>query len=299
MPSIKDGNLKKYSPDSDSIHMQTLSGSSSKSVFRGRYKIIERIGQGSMGTVYLAELNELPGQFVALKILAEEHIGNRKVLQRFQNELAACYKISHPNVVRPIEVLRERQLFGYSMEYVDGGNLLGAQLEKEASKVCRLLYEVASALSAVHESGVIHRDLKPENILITKSGSAKLADFGAALLIGGPRVTSEHNVVGSIPYVSPEYLESHELDCRSDLYSLGVVAYELLSGAVPFAGDGVVAMINSKLAGKIAPLQEECPPSLSRVVQRLLERDPRNRFQSAKAAAEEFRLLEGELRSFH
>jgi len=251
-----------------------------------------------MGTVYLAELLEHPGQLVALKVLAEEHLGNRKVLQRFQNELSACYKISHPNVVRPIEVVKENQLFGYSMEYVEGGNLIGIDINDDWEECCRILKEIASALSAVHGAGVIHRDLKPENILITAEGVVKITDFGAALLIGGPRVTSEGNVIGSIPYISPEYVESQELDGHSDLYSLGVIAFELVTGAVPFAAEGLVSMINNKLLGRIVPPSEAnplIPAKLESLILKLLQKDPNNRIQTAQAVFHELELLQAEL----
>lgn len=278
--------------------MQTISPQQTKSLFKGRYKIIERIGQGSMGTVYLAELTEYPGQFVALKVLAEEHLGNRKVLQRFQNELSACYKISHPNVVRPIEVVREQRLFGYSMEYIKGGSLVGKQLDNNWKDYCIILKQLASALDAVHSAGVIHRDIKPENVLISEEGVVKLTDFGAALLIGGPRVTSEGNVIGSIPYLSPEYVESQELDGRSDIYSLGIIAFELATGAIPFASEGLVSMINNKLMGRIPPPSEinhAVPKKLDALIIRLLKKDPNDRIQTAKAVFEEFELLQKEL----
>jgi serine/threonine protein kinase len=278
--------------------MQSLSPQGNKTLFKGRYKILQRIGQGSMGTVYLAELIEMPGQMVALKVLADEHLGNRRVLQRFQTELSACYKISHPNVVRPIEVVKEHQLFGYSMEYIEGGNLVGRKYNNDFVECVRILKEIASALSAVHAAGVIHRDLKPENILLTQDQTAKLTDFGAALLIGGPRLTSEGNVIGSIPYLSPEYVESHELDGRSDLYSLGIIAFELVTGAVPFSADGLVTMINNKLLGRIvspAEIVPSIPKQLETVILRLLQKDPLDRFQTAQAVADEFRILQAEL----
>lgn len=273
--------------------METNSLQNTKAVFRGRYRIIGRIGQGAMGSVYKATLEEYPDQTVAIKILASEHLGNRKVLQRFQNEMEACYRISHPNVVKPIEVVREKGIFGYSMEYVDGGNLTTLRFPLSDLEVTQVIKQVASALSAVHTSGVIHRDVKPENILISQSGVVKLTDFGTALLIGGPRVTSEGNVLGSIPYLSPEYIERQQLDIRSDLYSLGIVAYELLTGAVPFAGEGIAGMINRKLQGE--PIFLSGKGRLKRAVERLLAQLPEERFQSADAAEHEFRLLETEL----
>lgn len=251
-----------------------------------------------MGTVYLAELVELPGQLVALKILAEEHLGNRKVLQRFQTELAACYKISHPNVVRPIEVVKEQHLIGYSMEYIEGGSLVGKELNNNWKECCWILMQMASALAAVHAAGIIHRDLKPENVLVSSDGVIKITDFGAALLIGGPRVTSEGNVIGSIPYLSPEYIESQELDERSDIHSLGVIAFELVTGEVPFAAEGLVSMVNNKLLGRVtAPsvINPLVPEKLSNLILKLLKRDPNERIQTSRSLFAELNLLQSEL----
>jgi len=271
---------------------------SSTTLGRGRYRILSRIGQGQMGTVYKAALEEFPDQLVALKVIAPEHLGNRRVLQRFQTEMDACYRISHPNVVKPIEIVREKELFGFSMEFVDGGNLAEYTSEKSCAEkeVVSIIRQVASALSAVHSAGIIHRDLKPENILLTKSGVVKLTDFGTALMIGGPRLTSEGNVLGSIPYLSPEYIENQVLDQRSDLYSLGIVAYELLVGEVPFATSGIVEMVNRKLHGEVITLpMGSCSSGTHEAIGRLLAKDPNGRYQSAAAVEAEFRLLEGEL----
>ncbi len=276
--------------------METSNTQPAKALFRGRYRILNRVGSGSMGTVYKAGLEEFPDQIVALKILAPEHIGNRRALQRFQNELEACYRISHPNVVRPLEVVREKGVFGYSMEYVDGGNLTSL-IGKDLSpiEVVRLVRQIASALNAVHQSGVIHRDVKPENILLTADRTPKLTDFGTALLIGGPRVTTEGNVLGSIPYLSPEYVERQQLDVRSDLYALGVVAFELITGKIPFEGEGLVGVINMKLHGEppsVRTTKAGTPESLDRAISKLLARAPEDRFQTALSVEEEFRLLE-------
>lgn len=260
----------------------------------GRYQVVRRIGQGSMGTVFEALLTDYPDQRVALKILAAEHLGNKRVLRRFQNELEACYRISHPNVVRPIEVVRGGGIFGYSMELVEGGNLQQYRKQEELDEraVVSILRQLSQALSAVHEAGVIHRDLKPENVLIGRS--VKLTDFGTALLIGGPRLTTEGSVLGSIPYLSPEYVERQQLDVRSDLYALGIIAYELLSGEVPGSGNGITELINLKLHGRLPEVPSRSN-TLKRAVERLTARAPENRFQSAQAVAEEFRIIEQEL----
>lgn len=279
--------------------MEQSNSQTAKALFRGRYRILNRIGSGSMGTVYRAALEEFPDQIVALKILAPEHLGNRRALQRFQNELEACYRISHPNVVRPLEVVRERGIFGYSMEFVDGGNLtslIGANTDPLT--VAKIVGRIASALHAVHQSGVIHRDVKPENILLTGEHEPKLTDFGTALLIGGPRLTTEGNVLGSIPYLSPEYVERQQLDIRSDLYALGVVAFELITGKIPFDGDGLVGVINQKLYAeppRVRSVKPDAPEALDRLVAKLLARSPEDRLQTASAVEQEFRILELEL----
>jgi serine/threonine-protein kinase len=182
------------------------------------------------------------------------------------------------------------------MEYVDGGDLasfIGTNLPPV--EIARMIRQIASALNAVHQSGVIHRDVKPENILLTRDRVPKLTDFGTALLIGGPRITTEGNVLGSIPYLSPEYVERQQLDVRSDIYALGVVAYELVTGKIPFEGEGLVGVINLKLLGEppgIRAMRPDMPESLEAAIRKLLARLPENRFQTALAVEEEFRLLE-------
>jgi len=187
------------------------------------------------------------------------------------------------------------------MEYIEGTSLAGKETNSNWNECYEILKQVSSALAAVHSAGIIHRDVKPENILISLEGVVKLTDFGAALLIGGPRVTSEGNVIGSIPYLSPEYVESQSLDSRSDLYSLGVIAFELATGSVPFASDGLVSMINNKLLGKVIPPSEInplIPPKLESLILRLLKKDPSERVQTAQGLFEEFQLLQAEL-AFH
>lgn len=256
-------------------------------ILDGRYVVLERLGQGSMGAVYKCRNADFPGSSAAVKILSRALSRNETAIRRLRNELVACYNVKHPNVVAPFELFRHEDFFAFSMEYIDGGDLAGFMEEHDPIKIdesLRLLSQMATGLQAIHEAGIIHRDLKPENVLLTSQAQVKICDFGTARMEGGAALTKKGSVVGTVNYLSPEYIQNGTFDFRSDIYSLGVIAYELISGKLPFRADSVIETMNLKLAHDPDPLEvlvPECPTLLAEMVNKAMARNPEKRFQSA------------------
>lgn len=255
-------------------------------VIGGTYEVVKCLGAGSMGMVYACRHRELQGNLVAAKVLFHEVASDKVAAARFKNEILASYGISHPNVVRAYEFIRDGDLVAYTMEYVGGGDLadrLGASEITSISESVQLLLQMAAGVQAIHDSGIVHRDLKPENILLSKDNTVKIADFGIARTKNGPKLTEHGGVVGTIEYVAPEYMLKSQVDWRSDIYALGVLAFELLAGEPPFKGDSPYDAITKRLQSDPEPPSKyrvECPPELDRVILKALERDPEKRYQS-------------------
>jgi serine/threonine protein kinase len=224
---------------------------------------------------------------VAVKVLFPEVAQDKVAAARFRNEIFASYNVSHPNVVRAYEYLRDGDLVAYTMEYVGGGDLaerLSRNDRLPVSEVVRILSQMCAGVQAIHDAGIVHRDLKPENILLTKDGNVKIADFGIARNRHGPKLTEHGGVVGTIDYVSPEYMLNSQVDWRSDIYAIGILAYEMVTGESPFKGDSVYATMTKRLkTDPDAPstLRDDCPERLDQVILRAMQRDPQQRYQSA------------------
>jgi serine/threonine protein kinase len=256
-------------------------------VIAGRYEVVKCLGAGSMGLVYACRHRELAGHLVAVKVLFPEVAQDNTAAARFRNEIVASYGVSHPNVVRAYEYFRDGDLVAYTMEYVGGGDLADRLVNGEPlpiREVVRLFCQISSGVQAIHDAGIVHRDLKPENILLTPNNDVKITDFGIARTGHGPKLTEHGGVVGTIDYVSPEYLEKGQVDARSDIYALGVLAYEMITGESPFKGDSVIATMTMRLRSDAKPpssLRTDCPAELDRIILRALERNPDLRYQSA------------------
>jgi len=256
-------------------------------VIGGKYEVVKCLGSGSMGLVYACRHRELQGHMVAIKVLFPEVAQDKVSEQRFKNEIFASYNVSHPNVVRAYDILRDGELVAYTMEYVGGGDLaerLSRQDRMPIPEVIRLLSQMAAGVQAIHDAGIVHRDLKPENILLTKEGNVKIADFGIARNRHGPKLTEHGGVVGTIDYVAPEYMLRAQVDWRSDVYAIGILAYEMITGESPFKGDSVYATMTKRL--KTDPelpskLRPDCPQPLDKVILKAMHRDPQQRYQSA------------------
>ena len=257
----------------------------------GSYQILSRLGAGGMGEVYRARDTRLNRQ-VALKFLSAE-IADAASLGRFQREAQTTSSLNHPHILTVFEAGELDGRHYLATELIDGGTLKDwARVEKRTwRQIVELLVGVADGLAAAHAAGILHRDIKPDNILVTKNGYAKLADFGLAkLLEGGADVSSAVTaygtrrgvVVGTVAYMSPEQASGKPLDARSDIFSFGVVLYELLAGQRPFSGATDLEVMQTIIHRAPEPLGDACPLALQSVVDKALEKDPAERYQSMR-----------------
>jgi len=257
-------------------------------IIQGKYEVLRCLGAGSMGMVYAVKHLDLQDRILAMKVLYSDVAKDEVQAARFKNEIVASYEVNHPNVVRAYDYFKEGDLIAYTMEYVSGGDLADKLNEEQLIPIedtISMLKQMANGLSAIHKAGIIHRDLKPENILISNDTSIKITDFGIARSAKGPRLTDHGGIVGTFAYVSPEYLEHGKLDHRSDIYSIGVLAYEMVVGAAPHDGTNVIESMHAKLStDPKAPeeLRQGCPKLLSDVILKALARNPVDRYQTAE-----------------
>ena len=255
----------------------------------GRYRILELVGVGGMGMVYKAWDEQLD-LAVALKVLRPDLARDARRLERFKQELVLARQVSHPNVVRTHDLGGDGEIVFLTMDFVPGRSLdevLGEEGRLDPERAAGIARQIASALAAAHEAGVVHRDLKPGNVLVDGSGRAAITDFGIArsLAGAGPGPTLPGTVVGTLDYLSPEQARGGVVDGRSDLYALGILLYEMLTGKLPFAGGSDAEVLAQRLTGATRDLRSagvEVPRALAEIVRRLLQRDPERRYQSAR-----------------
>ena len=271
---------------------------------QGEYDIRGELGRGGMATVFLARDISLDRQ-VAIKVMSPAllHAGAADAVERFKREARTAAALSHPHIV-PIHAVRESgDLLFFVMKFVEGRPLdaiVRAQGRLPVDQVVRILSEVASALAYAHRRGVVHRDIKPANIILDDDGWAVVTDFGIAKLAQAEGLTMTGATIGTPAYMSPEQCMSQEVTGRSDQYSLGVVAYELLTGRVPFAADSMMAMFLAHAQEPPPPLRPacpDCPPALAAVVERMLAKNPEDRWPSLEdvgGALAELRVPSGE-----
>lgn len=257
------------------------------SLFGGRYKVVKSIGAGGMGAVYLATDPRYRDFEVAIKVLYPGIVKTAELRERFKNEIIASYNVLHRNVVRAYEYFDENDSPAYVMEYVEGTDLhnrinAGAVSPEEAANI---LYQAAAGLDAIHAAGIMHRDLKPENIFLTKTGLVKIGDFGVARLRSvSASVTQTGMLVGTPKYFAPEYIEFGECDGRGDIYALGVIAYELLTGVSPFRSKTSNSLMLERFTGKVTPISQvtpNCPIALAQVVEKAMATSVMKRYQKA------------------
>ena len=255
------------------------------------YKLLKKLGAGGMGDVYLAQDTTL-NRYVALKILPRKFTSNPERLGRFQREAQVASILNHPNILT-IHEIGEQDGFHYIVsEYVDGETLSNMIKAGPVAihEVLRITVAVAEALAAAHEYWIVHRDIKPDNIMLRRDHYVKVLDFGLAKLTdpGGALShfeTQPGTLPGSVRYVAPERLLGEAADPRADIFSLGIVMYEMLSGTTPFPGKGVLDIIQSILKAEPAPLavaRTDMPETLGLIVMKALEKDPATRYQTAK-----------------
>lgn len=266
-------------------------------VLAGRYQINGFIGEGGMSRVWRA-LDQNTGKNVAVKVLREEYSEDENFIRRFDREAQAASRMSHPNIVNLLDVGVEEDGTRYLvMEYVQGKTLKRFIQESGALRpeiAAQIIIRVLAALQHAHQNGVVHRDIKPQNILIDKEGTVKVADFGIARMANAQTVSqTDESVMGSVYYFSPEQARGAAVDARSDIYSVGVVFYEMLTGKVPFTGDTPVAIAMQHLQTAPIPPAEVNPSvssALDFVVLHAMEKKPRRRYQSAEEMLRDVRL---------
>jgi serine/threonine protein kinase/Flp pilus assembly protein TadD len=259
------------------------------------YRIINKIGSGGMGEVYLAEDTELDRQ-VALKFLAPHLCQDEECRRRFKREAQAAAKLDHPNIVTVHEVKEYQGRPFFAMAHVEGQSLreYAAGRELSADDVIELGIQLCEGLQAAHDNGVTHRDIKPSNILIDSHGRARIVDFGLASVVGKDQLTRTGSTLGTVGYMSPEQVQGKEIDHRSDLFSLGVVLYELITKQNPFKRDSDAATlkaVSEDTAEPLARYKREVPELLESIVAKLLEKNPAHRYQSAAGVVSDLRRL--------
>ena len=257
------------------------------STFAGRYEIIEELGQGGMGKVCRV-LDKKLNEEVALKMIKPEIASDKKTLERFAHELKTARMISHRNIGRMYELMEAEGVHFITMEYVPGEDLksfIRRSGHLAVGTTLRIAAQVCEGLSEAHRLGVVHRDLKSSNIMIDKQGHAKIMDFGIARSLKSKGVTGTGIIIGTPEYMSPEQAEAKETDHRSDIYSLGIILYEMLTGELPFEGDTPLS-VAMKQKGEIPrdpqELNPQIPGELSRLILKCMEKDAEKRFQSAE-----------------
>jgi len=254
-------------------------------LFDGRYRIERKLGSGGMAEVYLAEDEEL-GRKVALKILNERHARDEQFVERFKREARNAASLSHPHIVRIYDRGQFDETYYIAMEYLDGPTLKELLVRKGPTPpltAIKFAREILSALAEAHRHDIVHRDIKPHNVIVSPDWNVKVTDFGIARS-GASQMTEAGSIVGTAQYLSPEQARGKPVDQRSDLYSVGIVLYEMLTGTVPFTGDAAVEIAMKHLSNIPDPpstRREGISPDLDAVVMRALAKDPEQRYASA------------------
>lgn len=257
-----------------------------------RYEIVELIGRGGMAYVYKARDLKL-NRYVAVKVLREEYTENEQFIKKFDRESQAVACLSHPNIVGVYDVGVQDNIYYIIMEYVDGITLKQYLMRKgrlDYTEATRFVMDISNALRCAHENKIIHRDIKPHNILLTRDLVPKVADFGIARAITSSTVTMTNQTMGSVHYISPEQAKGGFVDERSDLYSLGILYYELLTGKLPFDEENTVTIAIKHIQEEIVPpklLEPKIPERVNQIVVKLTQKKPDERYQNTDELMED------------
>lgn len=308
-PPEKSGSPETHSDADETRAMPAVESSSVDNKPRadsvlGDFRLLRRLGRGGMAEVWLAEQESLKRN-VALKLLRPDLTEDEKYVTRFQTEAKAAAGLNHPNIVQVYTVGERQGQYFIAQEYVQGQTLKSFIQKKgplDINLALLIMRQVASALQAAGERGIIHRDIKPENIMLNRKGEAKVADFGLAQLQGGERLnlTQEGVTMGTPLYMSPEQVSGKKLDHRSDIYSFGVTCYHMLAGRPPFEGENAVSVAVKHLHEAPEPLEtirDDLPPALCRVISRMTAKQPEQRYESAQAVLNDIRKIAKSLKT--
>lgn len=260
------------------------------------YQIVEKLGQGGMGIVYRAMDTKLKRN-VAIKLLPQHISENSDERKRFEIEAQAAAALNHPNIATIYNIEdADGELF-IVMEYIEGQELKEKLKDGPLSieEVQSIAIHIAEGLQAAHEKGIVHRDIKSSNIMVTENGKIKIMDFGLAKIEEGIHLTKEQTTLGTAAFMSPEQTRGEEVDSRSDIWSFGVVLYEMLTGELPFKGDyeqAVIYSILNEYPKSSTELREDIPSQLTRIVEKTLQKNPINRYHTAKDLIKELKSVE-------
>lgn len=263
----------------------------------GRYELLEKIGEGGMAVVYKAK-DRLLNRYVAVKILRPEYTRDAQFVESFRKESQAAAGLEHPNIISVYDVGKEGNIHFIVMEYIDGMSLsdvIKVNAPMDYKKAINITKQIASALSLAHKNNIIHRDIKPHNIMMKRDGTCKLGDFGIAKAVSDSTLTETSKIIGSVHYFSPEQARGSYVDERSDIYSLGIILYEMLTGKVPFDGDNPVQVALMHINDEITPpsqIVSGIPPALEKIVMKATDKFQTNRYKSADELLEDLDSIE-------
>lgn len=252
-----------------------------------RYQIIKSIGEGGMANVYLA-YDTILDRNVAVKVLRGDLSNDEKFVRRFQREALAASSLSHPNIVEVYDVGEDHGEYYIVMEYIEGKhlkNLLKKRGKLTLSEAVDIMLQITDGMAAAHDSYIIHRDIKPQNIMILENGLVKVTDFGIAMAMNATQLTQTNSVMGSVHYLPPEQASGQGSTLQSDIYSMGIVMYELLTGELPFKGDNAVEIALKHLKEPIPDIREKLPNvpnSIYNIIKRATAKNPKNRYNDAR-----------------
>ena len=257
-----------------------------------RYEIIKTIGEGGMANVYLAN-DTILDRKVAIKVLRGDLSNDEKFIRRFQREALSVSNLSHPNIVEVYDVGEEDGQYYIVMEYIEGKTLKQLLKKRETltlTEVIDIMLQLTDGLAHAHESYIIHRDIKPQNIMILDNGLVKITDFGIATALNATQLTQTNSVMGSVHYLPPEQANGKSATVKSDIYSLGILMYELITGSVPFKGDNAVEIALKHMKEKIPSIRKQnptIPQTVENIVIKATAKNPRNRYDSIKEMHED------------
>ncbi len=264
-------------------------------MLNNRYEVLEKIGNGGMATVYKAKCHVL-NRYVAIKILKDEFTTDSEFIKKFNTEAQSAASLAHPNIVQIYDVCNEDNLYYIVMELIQGKTLKEIITEDGILSwkwSVNIAIQIASALETAHKNSIIHRDIKPHNIIITEDGIAKVTDFGIAKAVSNSTITAFGTTIGSVHYFSPEHARGGYTDAKSDLYSLGIVMYEMLTGKVPFDADTPVSVALKQVQEEpVDPMKynENIPVSVNRIILKAMQKDPNLRYQNATEMVQDLSL---------